>query len=147
MALSLFYKLMFLPIFSVNTWRPWKANTSEDSAGIRFVHSLRCRRLKGKGKGVLGAREREAFPFLLPSSRPSRFAFRVSPFPFPFKRLPRRLLHTLRVSMYFIYWMHLGYDSTFNVFIIDYFLPVDKILSFEDWVLIGGVARLNTEHV
>ena len=49
--------------------------------------------------------------------------------------------------MYFMYWMHLGYDSTFNGFIIDYFLPVDKILSFEDWVLIGGVARLNTEHV
>ena len=64
--------------------------------------SLRGRRLKGKGKGVLDAREtrgareeggRETSLPPLPSllGRPSRFAFRVSPFPFPFKRLPRRL--------------------------------------------------------
>ena len=69
--------------------------------------SLRGRRLKGKGKGVLGkgvldaretrgAREeggRETSLPPLPSllERPSRFAFCVSPFPFPFKRLPRRL--------------------------------------------------------
>ena len=64
--------------------------------------SLRGRRLKGKGKGILGAREmrgpgrvrREggkcvSFP---PSSRAPRVSLvPKTPFPFPFKRLPRRL--------------------------------------------------------
>ena len=47
-------------------------------------YSLPGRRLKGKGKGVLGAREtREA---------PQRVSLAPqTPFPFPFKRLPRRL--------------------------------------------------------
>ena len=55
---------------------------------FRLSYSLRGRRLKGKGegvlaKGVLGAREtrgaREGTPFP------------KTPSPFPFKRLPRRL--------------------------------------------------------
>ena len=46
---------------------------------------LRGRRLKGKGKGVLGAREVRA-------SRAPRVSLAPkTPFPFPFKRLPRRL--------------------------------------------------------
>ena len=53
--------------------------------------SLRGRRLKEKGTGVLGKRVLRAretrFAF-----RVSRFAFRVSPFPFPLKRLPCRLI-------------------------------------------------------
>ena len=81
--------------------------------GLNFSpFSLRGRRLKGKGKevlgkGVLGAREKRGAreeggretpgvslpPFLL--ARPSRFAFRVSPFLFPFKRQPGRLFPIL----------------------------------------------------
>ena len=45
---------------------------------VPFAVSLRGRRLKGKGKGVLGAREPDS---LAPKT----------PFPFPFKRLPPRL--------------------------------------------------------
>ena len=47
------------------------------SSAFREFHSLRGRRLKGKGQGVLGARE-------------TRGARVKTPFPFPFKRLPRR---------------------------------------------------------
>ena len=66
--------------------------------------SLRVRHLKGKGKGVFGARETRgpggarwegkketpvSFP---PSSRAPRVSLAPkTPFPFPFKRLPRRL--------------------------------------------------------
>ena len=47
---------------------------------IYCAASLRGRRLKGKGKGVLGARD-------------ARGGSRAQiPFPFPFERLPRRLL-------------------------------------------------------
>ena len=71
--------------------------------------SLRGRRLEGEGKGVLGARETRgpgrtrrkgtSFP---PSSRSPRVSLAPkTPFPFPFKRLRRRLgkvyvtVHTL----------------------------------------------------
>ena len=51
--------------------------------------SLRGRRLKGKGKGVLGGEKRERCPS---SSRDPRISLvPQTPFPFPFKRLPRRL--------------------------------------------------------
>ena len=66
--------------------------------------SLRGRRLKGKGKGVFGAREtrgpgsarregrKETGVSFLPSSRAPRISLALkTPFPFPFKRLPRRL--------------------------------------------------------
>ena len=66
--------------------------------------SLRGRRLKGKGKGVFGAREtrgpgrarregrKETPVSFLPSSRAPRISLALkTPFPFPFKRLPRRL--------------------------------------------------------
>ena len=73
--------------------------------GVRQIdvsRSLRGRRLKVKGKGVLGAREtrgaREEGGFLPP---PSPCVPRVTlapktPFPFPFKRPPRRLSRWLR---------------------------------------------------
>ena len=61
--------------------------------------SLRGRRLKGKGKGVLGARETRGgargglcFPRSLPPCAPLAFPSCSKP-PFLFKRLPRRL-HT-----------------------------------------------------
>ena len=38
----------------------------------------------------------------------------------------------MRVSMYVMYGMHLGYDSTFNGVKIDNFWPMDKILNFEE---------------
>ena len=66
--------------------------------GSRSGSSLRGRQLKGKGKGVLGAREtrgareeggRET-PF--PSSLlPHAWSRALIPFPSPFERLPRRL--------------------------------------------------------
>ena len=43
-------------------------------SGEKKLHSLRGRRLKGKGKGILGARETK-----------------LRPLPIPFERLPRRL--------------------------------------------------------
>ena len=45
---------------------------------VAIRHSLRGRRLKGKGKGFLGARETRG-------ARPNSLS------PFPFERLPRRL--------------------------------------------------------
>ena len=52
--------------------------------------SLRGRRLKGKGKGVLGARETRGAHE--EGGRAPRFSLvPKTPFPFPFKRLPRRL--------------------------------------------------------
>ena len=45
-----------------------------------IIHSMRGRRLKGNGNGVLGARE--------------------MPFPFPFKGLPSRLYNTMSYSLY-----------------------------------------------
>ena len=52
-----------------------KEKESENiESGEKELHSLRGRRLKGKGKGILGARETK-----------------LRPLPFPFKRLPRRL--------------------------------------------------------
>ena len=89
---------------------------------------------EGKGSFGKGSFRREKNARRFPPSFPPRapIAFRVSPFPFPFKRLPRRLLHTMRVSMYVMYGMHLGYDSTFNGVKIDYFWPMDKILNFEE---------------
>ena len=70
------------PSFSKSSFR--KNVKMANITGSLIRPSLRGRRLKGKGKGVLGARKRE------------RRAPRVSlapktPFPFPFKRLPRRL--------------------------------------------------------
>ena len=53
---------------------------------------LRGRRLKGKGKRVLGARETRGAP----SSRHSVSLAPKTLFPFPFKRLPRRLKRLLR---------------------------------------------------
>ena len=60
--------------------------------------SLRCSRLEGKGKGVLGARE----------TRGQGRAPRVSlspktPFPFPFKRLSRRLSSKTAMNLIFTY--------------------------------------------
>ena len=70
----------------------------------RGTTSLRGRRLKGKGKGVFGVREtrgpgrarregrKETPVSFLPSSRAPRISLALkTPFPFPFKRLPRRL--------------------------------------------------------
>ena len=51
------------------------------------TRSLRGRRSKGKGKGI---RARDA---------PIKTPFFKTPFPFPFKRLPRRLENTVRVSV------------------------------------------------
>ena len=45
--------------------------------------SLRGRRLKGKGKGVLGARETREVPFLL--ARPSHFPRAPNPLSLPFQ--------------------------------------------------------------
>ena len=61
--------------------------------------SLRRRRLKGKGKGVSGARETRGereeggkeVPFLLARPVPRVSLAPKTPFPFPSKRLPRRL--------------------------------------------------------
>ena len=55
-------------------------------AAYRFLTSLRGRRLKGKGKGVLGARETRGARTPRVSLAPK------TPFPFPFKRLPHRLV-------------------------------------------------------
>ena len=65
-----------------------KKSTSEASRARDFSSSssLRGRRLKGKGKGVLGARETRGARAPHVSLAPK------TPFPFPFKRLPRRLL-------------------------------------------------------
>ena len=54
---------------------------------FNFIISLRGRRLKGKGKGVLCARETRFSRVSLAPKTP----FPKTPFPFPFKRLPRRL--------------------------------------------------------
>ena len=61
--------------------------------------SLRGRRLKGKGKGVLengvlGARETRGARSLLPRA----WSRALIPFPFPFERLPRRLGKILVVA-------------------------------------------------
>ena len=58
-----------------------------------LIGSLRGRRLKGKGKGGFG-RERNA------RGAPLAFLAPKTPFPFPFKRLPRRLSDWWRV--YFV---------------------------------------------
>ena len=66
-------------------------STSLSPCSVYIISSsLRGRRLKGKRKGVLGAREtRGALP---PSSRAPRvFLAPKTPFPFPSKRPPRRL--------------------------------------------------------
>ena len=65
-----------------------KKSTSEASRARDFSSSssLRGRRLKGKGKGVLGARETRGARAPPVSLAPK------TPFTFPFKRLPRRLL-------------------------------------------------------
>ena len=65
-----------------------KKSTSEASRARDFSSSSsqRGRRLKGKGKGVLGARETRGARAPRVSLAPK------TPFPFPFKRLPRRLL-------------------------------------------------------
>ena len=52
---------------------------------VKHGASLRGRRLKRKGKGVLGARETRGARTPRVSLAPK------TPFPFPFKRLPRRL--------------------------------------------------------
>ena len=52
---------------------------------VKHGASLRGRRLKRKGKGVLGARETRGAP------TPRVFLAPKTAFPFPFKRLPRRL--------------------------------------------------------
>ena len=70
-----------------------------------YSPSLRGRRLKGKGKGVLGARETRGareeegketgvyfLPSLLAHPGPRVSLAPKTPFPFPFKRLPRRLV-------------------------------------------------------
>ena len=57
----------------------------EDQRSYSRYPSLRGRRLKGKGKGVLGARETGGVRAPRVSLAPKTL------FPFPFKRLPRRL--------------------------------------------------------
>ena len=52
----------------------------ENASLVTSLPSLRGRRLKGKGKGVLGATEPK------------------TPFPFPFKRLPRRLFSSEQLA-------------------------------------------------
>ena len=85
----------------------FKKSTGRELKHFQWVPAWQAFEREGKGAGglgkaVLGASEtrgareeggRENFPPSL-LARPSRFAFRVSPFPFPFKRLPRRLSQT-----------------------------------------------------
>ena len=100
---------LFLTIIAISWWKTQPKNrsmwVSRKSPNIpeegNSYPSLRGRRLKGKGKGILGAREmrgpdrarreggKRSFP---PSSRAPRVSLGPkTPFPFPFKRLPRRL--------------------------------------------------------
>ena len=84
--------------------RVWQRGLIAKSRSIgvegKLLNSLRGRRLKGKGKGVLGARETRGAREegggegnLPPSSRAPRVSLALkTPFPFPFKRLPRRLI-------------------------------------------------------
>ena len=60
--------------------------------------SLRCSRLEGKGKGVLGARETRG-----PGRAPRVSLSPKTPFPFPFKRLPRRLSSKTAMNLIFTY--------------------------------------------
>ena len=54
---------------------------------LSFVRlSLRGRRFKGMGKGVLGAKEKGVL-----GARETRGGARPNSLPFPFERLPRRL--------------------------------------------------------
>ena len=66
--------------------------TTSSAPSKRHFHTEPSQAFEREGKGSF-RRERNAGVSLPPSllKRPSRFAFRVSPFPFPFKRLPRRL--------------------------------------------------------
>ena len=62
------------PIFKKSQKIRKEKESENIESGEKELHSLRGRRLKGKGKGILGARETK-----------------LRPLPFPFKRLPRRL--------------------------------------------------------
>ena len=82
------------------------------SSGLLLLLSLRGRRLKGKGKGVLGkgvlgARETRGAHEeggRVPSSLlPRAWSRALILFPFPFKRLPRRLTINLIVHTMFRY--------------------------------------------
>ena len=62
------------PIFKKSQKIRKEKESENIESGEKELHSLCGRRLKGKGKGILGARE-----------------MKLRPLPFPFKRLPRRL--------------------------------------------------------
>ena len=62
------------PIFKKSQKIRKEKESENIESGEKELHSLRGRRLKGKGQGILGARETK-----------------LRPLPFPFKRLPRRL--------------------------------------------------------
>ena len=79
---------------------------------IKFIVSLRGRRLKGKGKRIRArdhARGRREEGTLPPSSCAPRVSlapktpFPKTPFPFPFKRLPRRLIYSILRTLYIVY--------------------------------------------
>ena len=69
--------------------------TTSSAPSKRHFHTEPSQAFEREGKRSF-RRERNAGVSLPPSllKRPSRFAFRVSPFPFPFKRLPRSLYST-----------------------------------------------------
>ena len=83
MAYSLFTCLEFTISVSLNNQALDFVQLNGKNKLWRY-NSLRGRRLTGKGKGVLGARETRVVPRISPAHK--------TPFPFPFKCLPRRLL-------------------------------------------------------
>ena len=85
---------------SMTYWTKWRSYRNFRRSWFTIFYwwilSLRGRRLKGKGKGalwkgVLGAREREGRARKEGGLAWSRA---LIPFPFPFERLPRRLVNS-----------------------------------------------------
>ena len=89
----------FLMVSYIPCCGVFKANHNRVCTVTYTFPSLRRRRLKGKGKGVSGARETRGereeggkeVPFLLARPVPRVSLAPKTPFPFPSKRLPRRL--------------------------------------------------------
>ena len=90
---------------SMTYWTKWRSYRNFRRSWFTIFYwwilSLRGRRLKGKGKGalwkgVLGAREREGRARKEEGLAWSRA---LIPFPFPFERLPRRLVNSACACM------------------------------------------------
>ena len=90
MAYSLFTCLEFTISVSLNNQALDFVQLNGKNKLWRY-NSLRGRRLKGKGKGVLGARESGSLAPKTPFPFPRVSLAAKTPFPFPLKRLPRRL--------------------------------------------------------